>query len=177
MRTLAAATKKAERSLAGDRLCDLDAAEQGRPLLGAVEKIGMRTPQPTMARRLVASRHDFRSQSRRSLDGASAHEKSRLRTVTLERVEKSPETGAHPVGEHLFLGEVAHSRFDDARDLRDAFIPSVAVADRQFRALLEIDHEGNGDSRAIWPDYRWRAAAIADQVAWSHLVLIRSARR
>ena len=120
----------------------------------------------------MSLRHGFRSQSRRSLDGASAHEESGLRAVTREGVEKSPKTGAHPVGEHLFLSEVAHPRFDDARDLRDTFIPIVAVADRQFRALLEINHERNGDSRAIRPDYVRRAAAIADQVAWSHLVLI-----
>src|SRR5215470_4377539 len=87
--------------------------------------------------------------------------KHRARDVSLgEHPMQAPESGSAPIHEHAFGRQVATSN-DRGRSFRKCSLGSgVAVRHGIFAPFLVVDHEIDGDVRAIWPVRIWRLATV-----------------
>src|SRR5258705_9088873 len=83
----------------------------------------------------------------------------------VRRRQETPEAGAHAVGEHFFLTEIAPPRGHPAQSLAEPFVRCVAFADGEFGALFEINEKGHCDAGAVRPDDGWPPVAVAEEVA------------
>src|ERR1700730_9213939 len=83
----------------------------------------------------------------------------------LEGVKKTPEPGAHAVGEQFLVTEIAPPRRHHAQYLAELFVRRVAIADGELGALFEVNDKGNCDAGAVRPNDGWPLVAIAEEVA------------
>ena len=79
-------------------------------------------------------------------------------------IHDPPPSGARAIFEMAVEAEVRHA-VETMLDLVDRLVRRIAVADREFRALLEIDDEGHGDPRVARPARMRLIAAVAEKVS------------
>src|SRR5258707_771674 len=159
-----AAAEKAEGAFAGDGLNRRDTAFEVRSFARNIRVVGVRTPQPAVTGRLMPVIDDRFGQTRQAVDRTPAHEECHAALVMFEGVKETPEAGAHAVGEHFFLTEIAPPRGHHAQYLAEPFVRCVAIADGEFGTLFEINDKGHCDAGAVRPDDRWPPVAVAEQV-------------
>ena len=74
--------------------------------------------------------------------------------------------GTRSVLEQRLHAHVAHRERSRANDLgQEGFRTRVAIEHAVFAAFFVVQHELQGQSRALWPGGMWRIASVAAQVA------------
>ena len=141
---------------ARDRLALLPLVHMGVPL-----------PAPAMGGDLVPVGHRLLHQPGRERDGAAIGIQRRRHAILLQQRADARPAGARAIFEMRFHAEIAHAG-DLFDHLVDALVALVALADRELRALLDIDDDGDGEPRVVRPaDCGW-IAAIAAEIAVAH---------
>ncbi len=140
-----------------------DRARDRLALLGLVH-MGVPLPAPAMGCDLMPVGHRLLHQPGRERDGAAIGVQRRRHAVLLQQRADARPAGARAVFEMRFHAEIAHAG-DLLDHLVDALVALVALADRELRALLDIDDDGDGEPRVVRPADRGRIAAIAAEIA------------
>src|SRR4051794_25017838 len=105
----------------------------------------MTLPTPAMRRDFVPTRHRVAGKLRRALDRAPARADRYFDTMRIEQIHDAPPGRTRAVLEMALDARVR--TFKPMRSFVDAFIDGIAIRNREFPALLEIDHQRNRNAR------------------------------
>ena len=148
------------------------AGDLGQHLHGAGDRlalVGLRHvrvpfPAPAVAGDLVAALHGVLDQPGRQLGRLTAGADGGRHAQPLQRIGDPPPRRLGAVLEVGLHAAVGHAG-DLVGDLVDLLVEGIAGGERHLRAFLEVDHERDGDARAVRPLRIGRRAPVALQVA------------
>ncbi len=78
---------------------------------------------------------------------------------------QAPESGSAPIHEHAFGGQVAADDGGGRPFCKGSLGSGVAVRHGILAPFLVVDHEIDGDMRAIRPARIWRLATVTQEVS------------
>src|SRR4029077_549218 len=122
---------------------------------------------PAVRGDLVATGDCVAREFRRALDGAPARADCRFGLVCVEQLHNSPPASARAIFE-MAIDAGIRQAVQRMAYLVYGFVPVVAVADRVFRALFEIDDEGHGDTLAARPFRLRPRPAVTAEIPKTH---------
>jgi len=99
-----------------------------------------------MRRDFVPTRNRVAGKLRRALDRAPARADRHFDAMRVEQVHDAPPRRPRAILEMAFDAGVR--TVEPVHGLVDAFIDGIAIRDREFPALLEIDHKRDRNARA-----------------------------
>ena len=133
------------------------------PFRRLVEPI-MAFPSPSVRRDFVTAADGIAGQHRQALDRPPGRADGHLCAVAFEKVHDAPPAGAGAVLE-MAVDRGIRAADDALLDLIDGLVLGIAVGNRIFRTLLEIDDERHRHPRPARPTRIGQGAAIAQQIA------------